>query len=60
MSQALDEFIEWFDQLTLKERIQIVRYVCNRRRRTANFDGFYVGPAPTQQSNPCPTCGKPL
>lgn len=59
MSQVLDTFVEWFNQLTPKQKVEIARYVCDRQK-TANFDGYYAGPAPGQGSKSCPTCGKPL
>jgi hypothetical protein len=90
MSQVLDIFVEWFNQLTPSQKIEIARYACDRQKRdshrdkipakgatsrkrsqrlrmalsrksqTANFDGYYAGPAPGQRSNYCPSCGKPL
>ena len=58
MSQVLDIFVAWFDELTPSQRVEIARYICNRQS-TANY-GYNAGPAPRQQSNFCPTCRKPL
>lgn len=59
MSKVLNDFIEWFNELSPRQKREIARYVCNEQG-LANFDGYYAGPAPGQQSSSCPTCGKPL
>jgi hypothetical protein len=70
MSQHLDTFVEWFNQLLPSEKDEIVSYISGIST-TARFDGYYAGPAPErrgyyagpapgQQSHSCPTCGKPL
>jgi hypothetical protein len=53
----LDNFLEWFSQLTPGQRAEIVRFI--RSDLTADF-GYFAGPAPSQKSNLCPNCGKPL
>jgi hypothetical protein len=59
MSQPLDTFVEWFNELTPSEKAEIANYISGTSK-TPRFDGYYAGPAPGQQSNSCPTCGKPL
>jgi hypothetical protein len=58
MSEALDTFLDWFSRLPRKQRSEIVRYI-RSDQLTADF-GYYAGPAPSQKSNSCPHCGKPL
>ena len=59
MSKVLDTFVEWFNELTPSQKVEIARYICNKQQ-TDRFDGYYAGPAPGQKYNSCPTCGKPL
>ena len=58
MSEALDTFKAWFKDLSLRQKSEITTYICSKHK-TANFDGYYVGPVPTQPSR-CPHCGKTL
>jgi len=58
MSEALDIFKAWFKERSPKEKYEITSYIC-AKHKTANFDGYFAGPAPTQPSR-CPHCGKTL
>ncbi len=69
MSQVLNTFLEWFEQLTPSQQAEITDFICPRRRL---YDGFYAGPAPHEeggyyaeqaprpQSQYCPYCGKKI
>ena len=58
MSEALDNFKAWFKDRSLKEKYEITSYIC-AKHKTANFDGYFGEPAPTQPLK-CPNCGKVL
>jgi hypothetical protein len=61
MSETLNEFVRWFNELSPHQKAEIAQYVCRRKTTdNINLDGYYGGPAPKQGSKRCPACGKPL
>jgi hypothetical protein len=61
MSESLNVFITWFNQLSADQQTEIYKclYSHYSQQNTRNYDGIFAGPVPSQGSNPCPTCGKP-
>jgi hypothetical protein len=53
----LHTFLEWFSKLPPGQRAEIVHFISSDL--TADF-GYFAGPAPSQKSNLCSNCGKPL
>jgi hypothetical protein len=67
MSDTLNTFVRWFDNLSRDEKLQIIRYINQKELEAGIFagpapeqnQGYYAGPAPSGQYSRCPTCGKP-